>query len=212
MSDLFPDAIRTGRLRLERLTKETIPPLRAYDHLQEGAPHVDEITAHLPWDPYPHPKEGEEFLARVEELWEEGRSGTYAIFPREGEDGAGEWAGNCGIHVDWSARNGTFGLWLRKRFWGRGYSGERADALMTLAFDRLDLDGVSVSHLVGNENSRRAIERYVDRFGGRCDGTHRNRIPVDDEGGRDGRRYSISQADFEAAVEAGRVGKVTFDG
>jgi len=86
---------------------------------------------------------------------------------------------------------------LRKPFWGRGYSGERAMALMKLAFDRLDLEIFSPAHFDGNENSRRAIEKYVDRVGGRYEGVLRNWVPDGDEV-HDLRRYSVSQEEWQA--------------
>jgi len=53
---------------------------------------------------------------------------------------AGEIAGFGGFSVDWEKRTAVLGTWLRKRFWGRGYSGERAAALVEVAFENLDLD------------------------------------------------------------------------
>ena len=46
---------------------------------------------------------------------------------------------------------------------------------MELAFDRLGLDVVAVEHRAGNEEPRRAIEEYVDEFGGTYEGMVRNR-------------------------------------
>ena len=37
---------------------------------------------------------------------------------------------------DWNRRTATLGTWLRKPFWGQGYSGERAARMLELAFDR----------------------------------------------------------------------------
>jgi RimJ/RimL family protein N-acetyltransferase len=92
----------------------------------------------------------------------------------------------------------TFGL--RERFWGRGYSGERAAALLALAFERLDLELVTVTHLVGNENSRRAIEKYVDRFDGRRVGCFRNQHVIDGEP-KDIVRYEVAREDYAESGE-----------
>ena len=72
--------------------------------------------------------------------------------------------------------------------------------MLELAFDRLDLDIVTVSHDPDNENSRRAIERYVERFGGRREGRIRNDVRISGEV-RDTVRYSISRAEYRAATD-----------
>jgi len=91
--------------------------------------------------PHETKKETLEFLERGRERWEDNEAASYVIRPREGEDdGAGEIAGFGGFSVDWEKRTAVLGTWLRKRFWGRGYSGERAAALVEVAFENLDLD------------------------------------------------------------------------
>lgn len=196
---MFPERIETERLRLVPRTPEYIDYLEAYEHCSadEG---IQEVTEFLLWDPHDHPKETLEFLERGEKLHQNGEGADYAIRPREGEPGAGELAGFCGLQIEWDLRRAELGIWLRKRFWGRGYSGERAAALLDLAFDRLDLAVVRVTHHPGNEKSRRAIRRYVDRFGGRKEGRLRNEIAHADGTVRDQIGYSISRGEWQEAV------------
>lgn len=52
------------------------------------------------------------------------------IQPKEGEPNAGEIAGSGGLILDWETKTGYPAIWLRKPFWSRGYSGERADAMI----------------------------------------------------------------------------------
>ncbi|WP_435181520.1 GNAT family N-acetyltransferase [Halorussus sp. AFM4] len=111
-------------------------------------------------------------------------------------------AGTTSLDFDWERRSAELGIWLRKAFWGRGYSGERAAALLELAFDRLDLELVGASHRVGNDRSRRAIEKYVDRFGGQHDGVLRNFAPTDD-GVADLHRYTVTRAQYREATADG---------
>ncbi|MFT4891835.1 MAG: ribosomal-protein-alanine N-acetyltransferase [Halobacteriales archaeon] len=199
MSDrnLFPETIETDRLRLERLD-EAITVLEQYDHVKVGAPHIDEVTEHMTWSPHETPNETREFLDGVTEGWENGDRAEYAIVPCEDEPLAGEYAGSAGMGIDWDRRTGTLGMWLRKPLWGRGYSGERAAAFLRLAFERLDLEIVAVTHLPENEKSRRAIEKYVDRFGGRREGRFRNFETHRDEGPVDSVRYTISRDEWAA--------------
>ena len=186
---MFPERIETDRLRLERMTA-ALDPLDAYEFYGRSETIVEE-TQYLDWTPHETLKQTVDAFSRFEEDWENGEDAVYAIFPREGEPGAGEFAGNTALHPKWERRTATFGIWLRKPFWGRGYSGERAAVLMHLAFDRLDLDLVAIAHFPENEQSERAIEKYVERFGGQYDGLLRN-WHLTDDGPRDVRRYTVS--------------------
>ena len=193
---LFPRAAENPRLRYELVHPEAFDPYEMYEHVREGAPDIEEITTWMTWDPHAHPKETAEFVAFAGEQFDDDEGVTFAIYPRDGEDGAGEFAGVCGLSVDWNLRRAELGVWLRKPFWGRGYSGERARTLAALAFDVLDLGVVCVSHYPDNEKSGRAIEKYVESLGGRREGTVRNGVVIDDEP-RDVVRYSVTAAEWQ---------------
>ena len=196
---MFPQAIETERLRLEPRRPKNVD-LDACYRICSSDPGIDEVTEYVTWDPHEHKKETLEFLERGRDRFEDGEAAGYVIRPREGEDGAGEIAGFGGFDVDWERRTATLGIWLRKRFWGRGYSGERAAALAEVALDDLDLDLVAVAHIPENERSQRAIEKYVDRLGGRREGLLRNRLTFADGSVHDEIRYTISQAEWREAT------------
>jgi RimJ/RimL family protein N-acetyltransferase len=193
---MFPTPVTTDRLRLERLD-ESVDTLDLYEVCahDEG---IEDVTEYVSWDPHPHPMETREFLDDAAAGWADGERATYAVRPREGEDGAGAFAGVAGLHPDWDERRAELGTWLRRPFWGRGYSGERAHALMAVAFDRLDLEVVSVRCMVDNERSRRAIETYVEAAGGRHEGRLRNGVHDDGEP-RDVHRFSVTRAEWRDA-------------
>ena len=193
---MFPERIETERLVLEPLTTENVDVLEYYRHCSHRNPDIEEITEHLSWDPHETPRETLEFVESREEAWDEGEDAAYVIRPKQGEDGAGEIAGATGLHPEWDRRTAVFGAWLRKPFWGRGYSGERAAALMEVAFERLDLEVVAVNHQAGNEKSRRAIEKYVEAHGGQHEGLLRNG-GIDTDGPVDVRRYTVTREQWE---------------
>jgi RimJ/RimL family protein N-acetyltransferase len=200
VSDLFPDRIETERLVLEPFTTENVDLLAYYRHVSRDNPNIEEITEHLSWDPHETPKESLEFLKSQEEARAEGEDATYVVRPKEGEDGAGEFAGMAGLHPDWDRRTATLGTWLRKPFWGRGYSGERAAALMEVAFERLGLEVVTVTHEVGNEKSRRAIRKHVEAHGGQHEGLLRNGAPGSD-GPVDLHRYTVTREQWSEVTK-----------
>jgi RimJ/RimL family protein N-acetyltransferase len=131
---MFPTEIETERLRLVRCCRDNISALELYEYMREDAPHMDEISEHVIWEPHRTVKETDEYLDELEEEWESRKQATYVVYPRAGEDGAGEFAGLANMRFAWDRKTGGPGIWLRKPFWGRGYSGERAAALMQLAF------------------------------------------------------------------------------
>jgi RimJ/RimL family protein N-acetyltransferase len=195
---MFPETIETDRLRLQRFSRETIDTLDLYEYTAK-TDTIEEETRYVTWNPHATPKETLDFQTQMEEAWEKRENATYAVFPKDGEPRAGEFAGNTGFGIDWDKRKATLGIWLRKPFWGRGYSGERAGALLQLAFDRLDLELVDVGHVPDNEQSKRAIEKYVEKYGGRHDGVLRN-WHLDDGEPVDMQLYSISQEEWREAV------------
>ncbi len=107
----------------------------------------------------------------------------------------------------WENRRVHTGVSLYRPYWGRGYAGERARALLSVTFDRLDLDVASVAHFEGNENSKRQMEGWVEDFGGREDAYIRNAVPRDDGDAEPWnlRSYSITAADYRDAGGAPEV-------
>lgn len=193
---IFPEELESDRLRYEAATPDTVDPHELYEHVNEDAPNVDEVTEYVTWDPYEHPKIGLDFLKTCQEQFETGEGANYIIRPKAG-DRRGELAGMAGLVPDWDKQLATMGTWLRKPFWGNGYSGERATTFLELAFDILDLEMVAVEHDPENERSERAIQKYVDRFGGQREGRLRNAVVMNDEP-RDTVRYTISLEEWSS--------------
>ncbi|MFC4406587.1 GNAT family N-acetyltransferase [Haloarchaeobius iranensis] len=191
--DLFPAAFETERLRYERLD-ESMGAFELYEYTSSD--EFVEVGRFISKDPHHTPKETADYLAESAERWDEGSRANWAMYPTADEDGAGEFAGVASCIPLWDRRTARLGVWLRTPFWGRGYSGERADALVALTFDRLDLELVGAGCVDGNENSKRAIEKYVERWGGTYEGLLRNWLTLDDEP-RDLHRWSISRAEYE---------------
>lgn len=198
MSHLFPEQIETDRLVLKRLSTANLSVREFYD-ICKPSPEMEVVTKYMPWEPHATMKPTQEFMERREKLWDDGAEAAYFILPKDGEAGAGQFAGTATLHCDWERRVGGLGTWLRKAYWGRGYSGERAAALMQLAFERLDLEYVKVTHHVENEKSQRAIEKYIEAHGGQRDATLRNWLPYEDHVS-DQVSYSVSHDQWREAV------------
>ncbi|NHN48368.1 GNAT family N-acetyltransferase [Halostella sp. JP-L12] len=192
---MFPETIETERLRLVRFSRDRVDLDAVHEALSRDEQTEREL-AHVTKSPDDTLKETWDRFVEAERRWDEGEKARYAVYPREGENGAGEFAGMAALTPHWDRRSARFSLVLKERFWGRGYAGERAIAFMRLAFDHLDLDLVSTGYFEGNENSRKAIERYVDRVGGQYEGRLRNWVPHGDEV-LDLHRYTVTREQWE---------------
>lgn len=197
---MFPERIETDRLVLERLCHENVAVSELYDLLADDE-DVREALEHVPQTPYQTMKEAHDKIEKTEEHWADRDVATYAVRPDDDEDGAGKLAGTTSLSCKWERQTAQFGLILMKPFWGRGYSGERAAALMELAFDQLDFELVSAGYNEGNEKSKRAIEKYVDTFDGQYDGVLRNRVPME-EGIDDLHVYTIMKEQYNQATKS----------
>jgi len=205
---VFPETIRTPRLRYER-ADEAVDAFERYEWTRASRPARERETEYVRRPEDPHPRAAGEWLADRGRKFEDGERANWALFARPGErdaDGepveAGErvYVGTADLAVLWEPRRAYTGVVLHEPFWGRGYSGERADALLKAAFERLDLDVAAAAHVVGNENSRRAIEKWTARYGGAVGGEVRNWLPHDGAGSPwDVREVVVAAADYRAA-------------
>lgn len=195
---MFPETITTERLLLERFCRENVD-LDTFYGIRSADEEIAEIAAYLPWEPHTTPAQTVALFERARQEWDERQTARYVLRPRDPEPHAGELAGYTKLEIDWDRNTGSLGIWLRQTFWGRGYATERADALLSVAFDRLELETVAVTHHAGNEKSRRSIEKYVEKYGGQQEGLLRNWTRTTD-GVVDEYRYTISAAEYEASI------------
>ena len=192
---MFPVSLESDRLEFTRLSRDNIDTQKLYEVLGTPNPNVDEVFRYLDFNPHQTLKETYDFVVRAEEEWEEGEKAKYIVRPKRSEDHGGTTAGFAGLYPHWERRSATLGIVLDKPFWGNGYSSERAEVFIEVAFDVLDLDMVAVQHIDGNRQSRRAVETYVETFNGRYEGLLRNWMAVGDEV-FDCHRYSIRREEY----------------
>jgi len=156
-----------------------------------------ETTAHMPWFRLADREAVRDFVEHAERQWQSGERARYLV--RENEDDTP--VGTASFDPDWDRRCGGSDVVLVKRYWGQGYGTERASAFVELTFEHYDLAAYVTSCAVDNEESRRMIERIVERYGGRFEGVLRQfGAPHPDGTVTDQRRYSITREEYEAAT------------
>jgi RimJ/RimL family protein N-acetyltransferase len=212
---VFPETMRTPRLRYERVD-DAVDAFERYEWTRSSRDARERETAYVTQQPDPHPKATRDELDAFGEAFDDAERATWAVLLRPGEpDAEGDpvepddrvHVGVASLDALWAKRRVHTGVSLYRPYWGRGYAGERASALLKVAFDVLGLEVASVAHFEGNENSRRQMETWVTRFGGREDGYFRNWVPRDG-GDREPwnlRAYSITAADYSDAGGAPEV-------
>ena len=96
------------------------------------------------------------------------------------------------------ARNLLNQLPLTKRWLLVWWQRESCPDAEAVAFDELDLAVVAIKYIDGNEQSKRAVEKYVESFGGRYEGLLRNWLAAGNDV-YDCHRYTISRPEYESS-------------
>ena len=194
-TDLFPDRIETERLVFERVHPDLVDPFELYE-LVSRADWVD-ATEHMPWFRLRGLDHVARFVERAVEQWAEGETARYLLRAIE-EDGA--LIGTTAFGPEWDERRAGTGIVLAREYWGRGYGQERAGVFVELAFERYDLEAFYSTCAAGNERSKRMIESYVERYGGRHEGLLRQHSARPSGEVTDQHRFTIVREEYERAT------------
>lgn len=194
--DIFPDRIETDRLVLERLDHETVDPFELYELVTREDWRA--ATEHMPWFRLDRLDQVLEFVDHAETQWAERDTARYLL--RSIEEG-GDLIGTTAFGPEWETRRAGSGIVLATEYWGRGYGGERASVFVELTFERYDLGAFYTTCAASNEPSRRMIEKYVERYGGRHEGLLRQHSSRPNGDVTDQHRFSILREEYEDATE-----------
>lgn len=194
---LFPRRIETDRLAFERVCHDAVDPFELHDFFTrddwQGA-----ATEHMPWFRFERLDQVVEFVDAAESQWAEADTARYLL--RSTEEG-GDLVGVTAYGPEWEERRAGSGVVLAGEYWGRGYGTERASAFVELTFETYDLDAWYSTCAAGNDPSRRMIESYVERYGGRHEGLLRQHSTRPDGAVTDQHRFTILREEYEAATD-----------
>lgn len=146
---LTTPTLGTPRLRLR--------PFRAFDAADVFAVQSDAEALRY-WDspPWRDPSQAERFLAGCRTMADQGVGVRPAV--ERLDDGAFVgWLTLTGW--DPGNRSASLGFSFSRQVWGRGYATEAARALLTWAYDTLDLNRVQAEADTRNDASRRVLEK-----------------------------------------------------
>ena len=129
-----------------------------YRHIRDK-----EVARYTIGIPYPYPRDGvTAFLKGAIKAMKAGQRYLFVIRRYD----ADEPMGTIDLMLPPKLRCAELGYWLGKEFWNKGIMTQAVKAALKFAFETLKLHRVHVSHLDGNDASRRVIEKcWVRREG-----------------------------------------------
>ncbi len=173
-------SLETERLWLRPFTKDDAEALFAYAKNPNVGPHAG-------WKPHANVQESEAVLKEiflVNQMW--------AIIEKSSQ----RLIGSIGLEPD-KRRPGIaskeLGYSLAEEFWGKGLMTEAAQAVITYAFEEMNLDMLAICTGPTNERSARVIEKCGFRY----EGTTRYCYKIYDGSIRDSRCYSLLKKEWE---------------
>jgi len=145
---LLPERLLAGPVALRHFVVTDAPRVQVL----AGEREVAESTALIP-HPYPDGAAAA-WIATHEPARAADAEYTYAIT----ESGDDLLIGAIGLRPGPSEHE-SFGYWVGRPYWNRGYATAAAQAIIVLAFELLDLDELTASHLARNVASGRVMEK-----------------------------------------------------
>lgn len=151
-----PPVLLTQRLKLREMKRSD------YKDMFEYASDP-QVTRFLLWAPHETPEQTKRYLKQVESAYKKGQFFDFGVELR----GTGKFIGTCGIVTyDLANSSAEIGYVLNPLYWGMGIAAEAASRVIAFCFDELDLHRVEARYMLGNDRSRRVMEKCGMTFEG----------------------------------------------
>jgi len=162
-------------LTTERLILREFRPSDAED-MYEYACRPD-VTRYVTWDPHPDVEYTRNWLEFIQGKYKEGSFYDWAVIKRSENGFRGseppKMIGSCGFtSIDLNNNIAEIGYVINPAYRGQGYAPEAAEAVMAFAFDKLEINRIEARYIIGNDPSRRVMEKLGMKF----EGVHREAV------------------------------------
>ena len=156
----FPDRIETERLTLERVSKEKFSAEEVFEVMSSQG--VEEAFETYPYETPDNLEEAQEYVEKREYENREDENSMYFVKLDDSEDPF------IGLEAIKNKGEGVaeIGFWISSDYWGNGYSPEASEAMLDLLLDEKDFDKVEVQTRKSNQKAQRAIEKFIEPYGG----------------------------------------------
>ena len=151
-----PPIIETERLVLRKMLKR--------DHLDmyEYSCRKD-VTDNLLWDTHPSEAYTLKYLSYIQTRYRAGDFFDWAIIFKNND----KMIGTCGFtRFNFNANSAEVGYVLNPNYWGNGIATEAVRAVTRFGFAELNLHRIEARYMVGNQRSRRVMEKIGMSFEG----------------------------------------------
>lgn len=190
-SDVFPSEFQSKRLKFKRISYDVMDVRTLYEHYSS-----DNNTEYdfAPFMPHNSIIETKNWIDKSIKKFKDGNSAGYFIF-----DSKNNFIGTTSFDPDWNKNIAESGIFLFKDYWGNGYSTERGEIMLKLAFEEMNFEWwISRCH-PDNIGSARAIEKYVVSNGGEKVGILPNQSNfIGDNNLHDVLYFKLSQKEYKS--------------
>lgn len=151
-----PPTLETSRLILRKMLKSDCADM--YEYASDNR-----VTEYLLWEPHPGKLYTYKYLAYLQSAYKAGKFFDWAVTCRSD----GKMIGTCGFtSFDFASNSAEVGYVLNPCFWGMGIAPEALEAVINFGFITLDLHRIEAKYMLGNERSRKVMEKVGMTFEG----------------------------------------------
>ena len=159
--DIYSIFSHMPRLETERLTLRRMLVGDCYDMYEYA--RLPEVTRHLTWSPHGSVEYTKEYLAYLSHHYQLGDFYDWAVILKE----ENKMIGTCGFtRFHFPHDVGEVGYVINPSYSGRGIATEALSAVLAFGFERLGLHRIEAKYMLGNDPSRRVMEKVGMRFEG----------------------------------------------
>lgn len=163
-SFLHMPTLTTARLEIRPMKWSDADDMFAYAHRPD-------VTRYLLWRPHPNLDYTRQYLAYITTRYRTGDYYDWALTLREN----GQMIGTCGFtRIEPAHDLGEIGYVLNPDYWGQGLATEAVREILRFGFETLRLHRIEARYMVGNDASRRVMEKCGMTF----EGIHRDMMLV----------------------------------
>lgn len=148
--------LHTERMLLRRILKSDADDM--YDYSSDPA-----VTRFLLWDVHPDVRYTKRYIAYLQTRYHAGEFYDWALIDKR----SSRMIGTCGFtSFDFANNSAEVGYVLNRRYWHCGLAPEALFEILKFGFLILGLHRIEARYMIGNENSRRVMEKLGMRFEG----------------------------------------------
>ncbi len=155
-----PPVLGTDRLILRQMRPDDAEDMFEYASR-------DDVTKYLTWKPHDSLRTTKSYLNLITAKYRRGEFYDWAVVLRDPDGGEGKMIGTCGFtSFDLNNSSAEAGYVINPAYRGRGYAPEALCRVERFAFCELGLHRLESRYIVGNDSSRRVMEKAGMKFEG----------------------------------------------